>query len=296
MTISKLNTISTSSISKIDDIQISTMEKINLVDLPSGFSTDFSLDLNGSTQYVNLGDLSSTALEPTQSSINTSGLSFTAWIYIDSLSGGEAVYNIGNSGTNNYGGFKVIVNGNGALVLHVMGLNQGFFGSGSSNRNTTRTANSTIAAGQWYHIAAVIPAGSMGTTQNRNAWLFYINGSAYSGTYTRSGNNNVTLNYLGDSSLGAWTRSSPAIGSPFDGELNNLAVFSTELNATNISAIYNSGTPIDLGTDAGGYNQSANLTAWWRFNEGTGTSYTDSSGNGFTGTGVGSPTFSTNVP
>ena len=296
MPIASVNGTADGTLGEVNDISLSSISQINDVDAAAGFSTDFSLDLNGSSQYVNLGDLSGTVLEPTQSSANTSGLTFTAWIYIDSLSSGEAVYNIGNSGTNNYGGFKVIVNGNGALVFHVMGLNQGFSGAGSNNRNTSRTANSTISAGQWYQIAVVVPSGSLGTTQNRNAWLFYINGSAYSGTYTRSGNNNVTLNYVGNSSLGAWTRSSPAIGSPFDGELNNLAVFSTALNATNISAIYNSGAPIDLSTDAGNYNQSSNLIAWWRFNEGTGTSYTDSSGNGFTGSGVGSPTYSTNVP
>ena len=296
MSIANVRGIAIDGISEVNNYTKAQIDKINNADLGSSFSTSFSLDLNGSSQYVNLGDLSGTTLEPTQSSVNTTGLTFTAWIYIDSLSGGEAVYNIGNSGTNNYGGFKVVVNGNGALVFHVMGLNQGFSGAGSNNRNTSRTANSTISAGQWYQIAVVVPSGSLGTTQNRNAWLFYINGSAYSGTYTRSGNNNVTLNYVGNSSLGAWTRSSPAIGSPFDGELNNLAVFSTALNATNIAAIYNSGSPIDLGTNSGNYTQSSNLTAWWRFNEGTGTSYTDSSGNGFTGSGVGSPSFSTNVP
>ena len=34
----------------------------------------------------------------------------------------------------------------------------------------------------------------------------------------------------------------------------------------------------------------------WRFNEGTGTSYADSSTNSFTGSGVNTPTWSTNVP
>jgi len=188
----------------------------------------------------------------------------------------------------------MVVNGNGALVFHVMGLNQGFAGAGSNNRNTTRTANSTISTGQWYHLAIVIPSGSMGSTQDRDEWLIYINGSAYSGTYTRSGNQNTTLAYNGNSSLGVWRRASNV--NFFDGEMNNYAVFSTALNATNIAAIYNSGAPIDLSTNSGNYNQSANLTAWWRFNEGTGTSYTDSSGNGFTGSGVGSPSFNTNVP
>ena len=296
MSISSVNGLAIDGISAVNNLSKAQIDKINSVDLGSSFSTDFSLDLNGSSQYVNLGDLSGTSLEPTQSSANTSGLTFTSWIYLDSLANGGAPYNIGNSGTNNYGGFKVIVNSNGAFVFHVMGLNAGFSGAGSNNRNTVRTANSTIATGQWYHLAVVVPAGTLGTTQDRNSWILYINGSAYSGTYTRSGNQNVTLNYVGNSSLGAWTRSSPAIGSPVDGELNNLAVFSAGLDANNIAAIYNSGAPIDLSSNSGNYTQSGNLIAWWRFNEGSGTSYTDSTGNGFTGTGVGTPTYSTNVP
>ena len=294
MAISKLNTITATGIVKVDTIAFSSIDQINTVDTAAGFTTTYSVDLNGSTQYVTLGDLSSTVLEPTQSSMNTTGFTFAAWIYIDSLSSGEYIYNIGMSGTNNYAGLKVQVNGNGALVFHVMGLNGTTPGAGSSNRNTTRTANSTFSAGQWYHVAIVVPSGSMGTTQNRDAWLIYIDGSAYSGTYTRSGNNNVILTYTGSSSLGAFTK--VAIGNYFDGEFNNLGVWSSDLNATNIAAIYNSGAPIDLSSDSGNYDNSSNLISWWRFNEGTGTSYTDSSTNSFTGTGVNTPTWSTNVP
>jgi len=297
MSIAKVNGVAVDSISEINNLsRTSQIDKINAVDIGSSFSTDYSLELNGSSQYVNLGDQTSSALNPSQSSINSSGLTLTAWVYIDTLGtgGGDFIYDLGNCCTNNYYGLKMVVNGNGALVFHVMGLNQGFAGAGSNNRNTTRTANSTISTGQWYHLAVVIPSGSMGSTQTRDSWLIYINGSAYSGTYTRSGNQNVTLAYNGNSSLGVWRRASNV--NFFDGEMNNYAVFSTALNATNISAIYNSGAPIDLSTNSGNYNQSANLTAWWRFNEGTGTSYTDSSGNGFTGSGVGSPSFNTNVP
>jgi len=135
----------------------------------------------------------------------------------------------------------------------------------------------------------------MGSTQDRDEWRIYKNGSVVNpSTYVKSGLQTVTLAYNGNSSLGVWRRNSNV--NFFDGELNNMAVFSSALNATNISAIYNSGSPIDLSTDSGNYNQSANLIAWWRFNEGTGTSYADSSTNSFTGSGVNTPTWSTNTP
>lgn len=297
MSASKVNGIATDTISQVNDINLSAISQINDVDMPPAFSTDYSLELNGSSQYVNLGDQTSSALNPSQSSINSSGLTLTAWVYIDTLGtgGGDFIYDLGNCCTNNYYGLKMVVNGNGALVFHVMGLNQGFAGAGSNNRNTVRTANSAISTSQWYHLAIVIPSGSMGSTQDRDEWRIYKNGSVVNpSTYVKSGNQNVTLTYNGNSSLGVWRRSSNV--NFFDGELNNTAVFSTALNATNIAAIYNSGTPIDLSTNSGNYNQSANLLAWWRFNEGTGTSYTDSSTNSFTGSGVNTPTWSTNTP
>tara|TARA_R100000951_G_scaffold85745_1_gene73447 strand:+ start:4663 stop:5553 length:891 start_codon:yes stop_codon:yes gene_type:complete len=295
MSISKVQGVDISSVSSIDSIQKSTISQLNDVDVPSGFAVDYSVDLNGSSQYIDLGNQTSSALNPSQASINSSGLTLTAWVYIDSLSGGEYIYDLGNCCTNNYYGLKMVVNGNGSLVFHVMGLNQGFAGAGSNNRNTCRTANSAFSAGQWYHLAIVVPSGSMGSTQDRDEWLIYKNGSVVNpSTYVKSGNQNLTLTYNGNSSLGVWRRASNT--NYFDGEMNNYAVFSSALNATNIAAIYNSGAPIDLSTNSGNYNQSSNLTAWWRFNEGTGTSYADSSTNSFTGSGVNTPTWSTNVP
>jgi len=296
MSISGINATELNSISQINSIEKSSIDGVNSVSLPSGFSTDYSVELNGTSQYINLGDQRNTSLNPSQSSINSTGFTLTAWIYLDVLaSPTDYIFDLGNCCSNSYYGLKMGVNANGALIFHVMGLNSGFAGAGSNNRNTCRTANSAISAGQWYHVAIVVPSGSMGSTMDRDDWRIYKNGSVVNpSTYVKSGNQGLALTYNGNSSLGVWRRVNN--GNFFDGELNNLAVFNTALNATNISAIYNSGTPIDLSTNSGNYNQSANLTAWWRFNEGTGTSYTDSSGNGFTGSGVNTPTWSTNTP
>ena len=297
MSLGGINGVEITAISGINFASKNGIANVNSITLPSGFSTVYSVELNGSSQYVNLGDQRNTTLNPSQSSINSNGLTLTAWINIDTLgtSGGDLIYDLGNCCTNNYYGLKMVVNANGSLIFHVMGLNQGFAGAGSNNRNTIRTANSAITTNTWFHVAIVVPAGSMGSTQDRDEWRIYKNGSVVNpSTYVKSGNQNVQLAYNGNSTLGAWGRNS--YSSKFDGDLNNLAVFATELNATNIAAIYNSGAPIDLGTNSGNYNQSDTLIAWWRFNEGTGTSYADSSTNSFTGSGVNTPTWSTNVP
>jgi len=190
MSASNVNGIATDTISQVNDIDFTAISQINDVDMAAAFSTDYSLELNGSSQYVNLGDQTSSALNPSQASINSSGLTLTAWVYIDTLGtgGGDFIYDLGNCCTNNYYGLKMVVNGNGSLVFHVMGLNQGFAGAGSNNRNTARTANSAISTGQWYHLAIVIPSGSMGSTQDRDEWRIYKNGSVVNpSTYVKSG-------------------------------------------------------------------------------------------------------------
>ena len=80
MAISKLNTILYSGIDEINTIPVAGIDQINTVDAPSGFATDYSLSLNGTNQYVNLGTLTNSVLQPTQSSINTTGFTMSAWV------------------------------------------------------------------------------------------------------------------------------------------------------------------------------------------------------------------------
>jgi len=290
MSISGINATELNSISQVNTIEKSSIDGVNSVSLPSGFSTDYSIDLNGSSQYAALGTQTSTLLNPTMTQFNSTGYTYSAWIYIDSFDNhSHQIFSLGVSGTLNYYGIQIIIGKFGQMVIHVMGLNGSTPGAGSNNRNTGRTPNSTIATGQWYHVAFVMP------NLTRSNWVFYKNGVAVSGL-TYSGNQNVNLTYSGSSQIGWWNRANGLSGNYWHGELNNCAIWSNDLNQSNITAIYNSGAPIDLGTNAGNYNQSSNLLGWWRFNEGTGTSYTDSSTNSFTGSGVNTPTWSTNVP
>jgi hypothetical protein len=46
--------------------------------------------------------------------------------------------------------------------------------------------------------------------------------------------------------------------------VGDIAIWSSSLNATNIAAIYNSGTPTDLSVNAGNYNQQGNLVGYWK--------------------------------
>ena len=293
MSISKVQGVDISSVSSIDSIQKSTISQLNDVDVPSGFSTDYSIEGNGSNQYISLGNQQSTVLNPTETQINANGYTWTGWIYIDDLTTSFQLYSLGVSGTNNYYGIQIVVNRNAAFVFHFFGLNGSTPGAGSNNRLSKRTQNSTISTGQWVQLGVVVPANGY---DDNTSWKLYINGSEYSGTYVNSGNSNLNLAYSGNSNIGVWTRAASSLSNIFDGEINNAAIFNTALSSSNMTAIYNSGAPIDLSSNSGNYNASSNLIFWMRFNEGTGTSYADSSTNSFTGSGVNTPTWSTNVP
>ena len=99
----------------------------------------------------------------------------------------------------------------------------------------------------------------------------------------------------------------------FLGNIDEVAIWdSTTLDSDNVNTIYNAGAPINLLSNAGSYDQSSNLTHWYRFGDhasDTGSGGSPSNGDTITnvenaanpGTNDGStingtPSFSTTVP
>ena len=74
----------------------------------------------------------------------------------------------------------------------------------------------------------------------------------------------------------------------FDGNINEVAIWDEALTATEVTALYNSGTPLDATADSGNYASSDGLVGYWR-NDGD-TTWTDRSTNSNNGTVAGSPT------
>ena len=76
-------------------------------------------------------------------------------------------------------------------------------------------------------------------------------------------------------------------------------IWTEELDADAISAIYNSGEPTDLTVDDGNYDNSDTLWAYWRCGDndaGTGSTITDQGSGANNGTLVGGAGFTTDVP
>ena len=123
----------------------------------------------------------------------------------------------------------------------------------------------------WYHCALVFDKDAT------NRYTLYIDGVAYpipnttgssNGMRTVSGTSPYSLPYTTGASLagnqcilGAYYKNwnNGVLYSPFSGNLDEFALFSTPLTSANITSIYNSGTPDDI--------SSLNPIAWYRMGD-----------------------------
>ena len=202
----------------------------------SGFTNTYSLDFDGIDALVDLG--SATTLN------FTDDFTVSAWIK-ETSSLNRGIFNSGNR------------NGAQGWIL---------FRTSTTNKVAikcaARTATSTtsINTGDWFHVvgtweknAANNPHGDPGSTGNR--LRIYVNGnlegtatrlSTSPPTYTGTIYNDIATPYDGNN--------------PFLGNIDEVSAFSSLLSPTQISDIYNSGSPTDL--------TSLSPVAWYRNGDG----------------------------
>ena len=72
-------------------------------------------------------------------------------------------------------------------------------------------------------------------------------------------------------------------GEFFSGAIDDISIWDRKLSSKEISSIYNSGIGLDPTIDSLDYKGSENLIAFWPFSEGTDSSVSDFSGNGYDG-------------
>ncbi len=151
----------------------------------------------------------------------------------------------------------------------------------SSNGSSLTSAITplTYNNGQWHNVIATFD----GTT-NANGLKVYVNGT------------NVVQATASVSGIFSSSSSEPIIGAdsitptlPFSGNIDEVAVWNTELSASDITTIYNSGVPNDI--------SSLSPLSWWRCGDGdTSPTLTDNGSGGNDGTMNNFTTFSTDVP
>ena len=142
-----------------------------------------------------------------------------------------------------------------------------------SNGSAYVALTPAIRDGNWHNI--VITYNSSATNL-----IAYTDGvETYNATYN-AGTNNVIDRISEDTYANYWK-----------GNLDELAVWTSELSASDVTSIYNSGVPNNLNA------LSSPPLSWWRFEEGSGTTATDSGTGGNNGSFTTyPPTYDTDVP
>tara|TARA_R100001463_G_scaffold689_1_gene3119 strand:+ start:421 stop:1131 length:711 start_codon:yes stop_codon:yes gene_type:complete len=121
--------------------------------------------------------------------------------------------------------------------------------------STNVTAN--INDGNWHCIVGTAEGGSGSSSTIK----IYVDGSLII-TDTDTRTYTVTANVI---TLGAWLDPTRLV---LNGSLDEVAFWSSVLSASEVTELYNSGTPIDLSSDTGNYSSSSNLLNWWRMGDG----------------------------
>ena len=222
--------------------------------------TPHSLEFNGTDNYVTMGSPSSLDI--------TGDMTLSIWVNTDQNTQYTALFSKRNGSGRQFYFYLRNDSGNKNVSLQTQPP-----GGSISQMNTS---GNPITLNTWHHVAAVIKSGvTNGTT-------IYVDGNAV-GTGTMMLASNSTADFTIGSNQGT--------DNFFDGKLDEAAIFNTALSASDITSIYNSGTPGNI--------SSLNPVGWWRMGDndsGSGTTITDQGSGGNDGTLVGGPTFSTDVP
>lgn len=220
------------------------------------YSNNYSLLFDGSNDYLDIGSMSALA--------SASSFSISFWFR-----------NNGNSTGNVFGGW-------GSSLHNNIGCNPSY---------STNTFYFVVRAGS---AVGALSVSSLTSYAQSNTWNHFV--CTFNG-----GDRKIFINgtqRASDTGVAPSTTSSSAgdnvaIGRRetyyAKGRIDEVALYSSALSQSEVTDIYNSGTPDDRSSDS-------NLLGYWRMEEGSGTTVADSSGNGNTATLTNGPTFSTDKP
>ena len=223
-----------------DDITV-TNGTISGFSASSGSSSETFLNFDGTDDYVIIENAS-----PVAPPNNTSRSGF-AWIKA-SAQGGN-VFSWGERKNNNR--WSILLGGGG---IGVIGENNDVKFHGSVELNT------------WVYVGATFDGSTL---------TLYVDGvvvktQSMSTDYATSENTPILIGKL--------PYDEPS-GEYFKGGIDEVSIWNNALTTAEVIALYNSGSRLDASTNSGNYVSSSSLVGYWKFNEGTGTSVTDASGN-----------------
>jgi len=230
---------------------------------------------DGTDAYLDLGTSSAYSI--------ISGGSISYWIY-PSFTTSQYTESVGKRSTAGWQITHTLTGGN----MAIQPLNHTF--DGGNCRVDVSVAN------QWYLITLVFHASGGAT--------LYLNDGASGASGTGETSSKPSYSFTEDASAPLYIARHPTVLSRcFTGNVDEFAIFNSELSASDVTAIYNSGVPADL--------SSLSPVGWYRLGDGTGD--TDSGGGapasgdtigtvvnqgsgGNNATATNGPTYSSTVP
>lgn len=223
-----------------------------------------SLDFDGSDDYITMGT-GNLAFN------RTTPFSISLWAYMHATEFAVIVGKSHNGGDfEGYQLFTLAASGaKNQIVFRIRKNGSQFVQIASTN---------TFNRNQWYHIAITYN----GSGANGGLKL-YVSGINQPGT--RTGTLTQDLTWSPDRPFNIGSRANG--GNTFNGLIDEVGIFDSELSQTNITNIYSEGTPDSLA--------SLSPINWWRFEEGSGTTAIDSGTTGINGI-INGATYSTDVP
>ena len=224
MAINKINSIAIASIAKVSSLAKASMAKINSV-VNVLFTDDKSFDFDGTNDYLT---------RATIGSIHTTG-SVSAWVKLDSMSANGFIFQLrAESGTDD----QIIL-----LWNNASGVIRGNVKFGGTT-NVVDSGSGLENDGNYHHVVFTWMSGSK--TSANNITRIYIDGSET--------DNDAIGNTWSDESGPAELvigRNSIQSNAYFNGHINDVAIFDDALSSSEVSTIYNSGSPKDESSHSG---------------------------------------------
>lgn len=220
------------------------------------------LDFNGSSQYVQVADHNDFSFG--DGATTDSAFTFAAWVLIRSAPSRIA----GKGTTTNDLEWQVAYGSAGNLGLIIYDAN-------GSNYTQRYLSDPSVLINRWFHLVTTYDgSGSSGIKVYVNG-VRVDDGITTVGTYSAMHNTTAPL-YLGKHVTTA--------SGYLDGQMDDVRIYRRELSATEVFAL----------AQAGVEPSTTNLVGHWKFNDGSGVTATDSSGNSHDGDLTGhSPTWTT---
>ena len=141
----------------------------------------------------------------------STGVSISAWVYIDSFSNGPTIVNLYS---------------NNSIVLGTDSTGK-FFRSGAG---PSVTSTSVMSTANWHHVVM--------SAQTNGDVSLYLDGLA-------AGSGNATTQMYNDNNVSDLIGAYGTLSQPMNGKIDQVKIFNSPISASNVTSLYNEGTVIE---------------------------------------------------